>query len=167
MVLIGSAGVGWYMAGMYGTRIRILRELSHSLQVLYGEIEYAATDITESMGLLGRRGEYLKKFFDDIADQLKQGNGQSLYAIWSQELEKLCHNREYRILLQKEDVRFIKEIGKNLGNVDRMTQLHTLNLFQKQLDGMIGQAEEKYQGQAKICRVLGIVCGVFTAVLLF
>ena len=155
------------MAQLYALRIRLLRELNQAIQLLYGEIEYAATDMVEILWLLGERGEYFRPFFGQVARSLEERNGEPLYHIWEREADRLSRTGENRLAFTREDIRFLKGLGKNLGNVDRATQLHTLGSFQRQLEGMIAQAEESCRGQAKICRVVGTVGGLLTAVLLF
>lgn len=165
LVIFGGMGIGWYASGLYRLRLRLLWEISQVLQILYGEIEYAGTDMVELLYRLGRREGCLKDFFGQAAAELEKRQA-TFDTVWSDTLSAYTGQREYRLLFTGESIRLLQDIGRNLGNADRDTQLHTLQLFQKQLDTMIGQAELQYEGQARVCRVVGTVGGVFTAVLL-
>lgn len=162
LVVAGSSGCGWYLA--YGARLRIdiLQEILQAILFLYGDIEYAGGDMSENMDRLAGRTTYFSPFFYKVSERLEQRMGQSLYQIWKEELKKLpCKGR-----LQKEDLAFLEELGKNLGNLDRTTQLHTLQVMRGRLEQSIDGAREEYRNRAKLFRVVGITVGVFTAVLL-
>lgn len=162
LVVSGSGCCGWYMAYGARMRIRILQELQQALLVLYGEIEYAAGDMAENMEKLGERMEYFSDFFCNISKRLNQRTGYSLYQIWKEEMKTLS----CRAKLEPEDITLLEELGRNLGNLDRQTQLHTLQVLNGRLQGVLQAAKEQYGNQAKVYRVLGITVGVFTAVLL-
>lgn len=162
LVIGGGACCGWYAAYMAKVRIMILQEMQQSLLILYGEIEYAAGDMAENMEKLGYRMEYFSRFFHTISERLNQRMGQSLYQIWEEELQQLSCKAK----IKESDMEFLDELGKNLGNLDRQTQLNTLQILSGRLDGQIRSAKEEYEKRAKVYRVIGITVGVFTAVLL-
>lgn len=163
LVLAGSGGCGWYLAYAARRRIEILQELLQAIFILYGDIEYAAGDMSENMGRIAQRTDAFSCFFQRIARRLHEKMGQSLYKIWKEEMCGIpCRTR-----LRREDIAFLEELGKNLGNLDRQTQLHTLQMMEGRLEKSILVAREEYANRAKLFRVVGITVGVFTTVLLF
>lgn len=162
LVVAGSGGCGWYMAYRARQRIEILQELLQAMLMLHGDIEYAAGDMSENMERLAQRTDFFSDFFSRVSRRLNERLGQSLYQIWNEELRTVpCRTR-----LCREDVAFLKGLGKNLGNLDRQTQLQTLHVMRDRLEGSIATAREEYQSRAKLFRVVGITVGVFTMVLL-
>lgn len=161
LVLIGSAGVGWYMAGRSALRIRMLEELEGLLQQLYGEIEYAGCDMVELLRKLTQEARYFRKMWQSVADQLESRSAGRFQKIWQQELQQ----RELLLLKQEEKI-LLAELGQTLGQVDRQTQLYTLELYQKRLAEILRHAREEYHGQAKVYRVVGITVGFFVVILL-
>lgn len=162
LVMVGSGGCGWYFAFRAKMRIDILQDLLQAMILLYGDIEYSGDDMYENMDRLSDRSEYFSDFFQQVALRLRAKTGQSLYQIWKEELGRSW----VRERLQREDVRLLEELGKNLGRLDRKTQLHSLQMWRKRLEGNLSIAREEYGNKAKLFRVLGITVGAFLAVLL-
>lgn len=161
-VVCGCSGIGWYAVSRYATRIRVLQELEQALQFLYGEISYSACDMVELMGKLSLRGGAFESFWKGIQELLLQHRGQPFLTYWKSQLTQI-HGYQH---LTGEDRSFIEKIGSNLGNLDRQTQLDTIQLFQKRLERTIGQAVNEFHGKAKISMVLGVTVGLFLAILL-
>lgn len=97
-----------------------------------------------------------------MGNNLLEKSGRSLYDVWQTELEK-CR---WYTLLSYDDRQFMGELGKNIGNLDRMSQLHTLEIFKQRLVIVINDARDEYKGQAKVCHVVGVTAGIFISILL-
>lgn len=161
-VLTGTGGLGWYGAGRYAFRIRLLAELEQSLQYLYGEIEYAGSDMLELCESLSLRSSYGKSFWQAMGQDLQKREGQTLEMLWQKNLKQLSGYE----CLTSEDVELFIGVGENLGNLDRQTQLHTLGIFQSRLQEIIKQARKEYHSKAKVSGVIGITAGLFLCILL-
>lgn len=162
LVIAGSGGCGWYLAYETKMRIRILQELQQGLVVLQGEMEYAGDDMEEILEGVSKKSVYFTEFFRSISKRLHRKENRSLFAIWQEEIQRLSCRKK----MKEEDLFFLEELGKNLGNLDRQTQLHTLELLSGRLEKQITYAREEYQNKAKVYRVLGVTVGVFATVLL-
>ena len=162
LVLAGTGGLGWYGAERYAFRIRLLAELEQALQYLYGEIEYAGSDMVELCENLSARSSYGKDFWKVMEQDLQKREGQTLEMLWQKNIKKLPGYT----CLTREDIALLTGIGKNLGNLDRQTQLHTLGIFQNRLREIIKQARKEYHSKAKISGVIGITTGLFLCILL-
>ena len=162
LVLAGTGGLGWYGAERYAFRIRLLAELEQALQYLYGEIEYAGSDMVELCENLSARSSYGKDFWKAMGQDLQKREGQTLEMLWQKNVKTLSGYA----CLTKEDTELLTGIGENLGNLDRQTQLHTLGIFQSRLEEIIKQARKEYHSKAKISGVIGITAGLFLCILL-
>ncbi len=162
LVIAGSAGCGWYMANETKIRIRILQELQQGIVILQGEMEYAGDDMEEILEGLSKKCQYFSGFFHGVSQKLYQKESRTLYDIWQEEVQRFS----FRKKLKEEDVLFLEEIGKNLGNLDRQTQLHTLKMMLQRLEKQIKDARADYENRAKVYRVIGVTVGVFATVLL-
>lgn len=164
VVFIISGGVlaGHYFAEKSLMRIHILEELEQALQFIYGEVEYAAADITGIFASLSVRSRYFKDFWIYMHDRLLANEGGALYSIWEDGLEKSAFSK----YLLYEDRLFMGETGKNIGNLDRQSQLHTLEIFKKRLNNIILAAKSEYKGRAKVCHAAGAAAGIFLSILL-
>lgn len=162
LVLAGTGGLGWYGAERYAFRIRLLAELEQALQYLYGEIAYAGSDMVELCKDLSARSSFGKNFWKSMGEDLQKREGQTLEALWQKNMKTLSGYT----CLTREDQELFAGIGKNLGNLDRQTQLHTLGIFQSRLQEIIQQARKEYHNKAKISGVIGITAGLFLCILL-
>ncbi|MDD7404224.1 MAG: stage III sporulation protein AB [Butyribacter sp.] len=162
LVIAGCSGMGWYMAERHALRIRMLNEFEQALQFLYGEIEYAGCDMVELFDKLAFRGGYFAPFWLQMSGKLRSYDGVRFWEHWCRELPKISGYQN----LQEEDLEILLGIGANLGNLDRQTQLHTIQIFQKRLQEVIVTARQEYRGKAKVSCVIGITAGIFLALLL-
>lgn len=163
LILAGSCGCGWYQAYREKKRIRALQELQQLLLLLYGDIEYAAGDMVANLDRLSEKSRYFSDFFRHVRDRLEERSGQPLHQIWRREIE----NSLVQDVLKKEDLELLDEVGRELGGVDRHTQLKILHIQGQRVGRLLQCAQEEYQGRARLCHVLGVTVGIFTCVLLF
>ncbi|MBR1740859.1 MAG: stage III sporulation protein AB [Lachnospiraceae bacterium] len=162
-VLLGCSGIGFYTVIKNAVRIRMLKEFEQDLQYIYGEIEYAAPDMAEIMERLSFRRGAFAVFFSRMQERILSHQGMRLCEYWKEEMENIRGIEN----LNFSDREFFMQVGENLGNMDRMTQLRTLGLFQKRLSEILRKAESEYYGKAKISLVIGITGGFFLVILLF
>jgi len=164
VVFIISGGVlsGHYFAEKSLIRIHILEELEQALQFIYGEIEYSALDISEIFGNLAPRGRYCKDFWAGMQEKLAGREGRSLYSIWEEALDKSGWTK----YLLYQDMLFLKEVGKNTGNLDRQSQLHTLEIFKNRLEDIITVSKSSYKDKARVCHTVGAAAGILASVML-
>ena len=162
LVTFGCGMCGWYFSNRYLGRIRLLEEWQQLLQCLYGEIEYSACDIYEILHKLSERCKYSKKFWIQTAKELNMHEGMTFSEIWQKHISEI----EMWDSLNREERGIIESLGKNIGNLDRETQLNTLKIFQDRLCINLSKAKEEYAMQAKLCHVICITAGIFIGVLL-
>ena len=162
LIIMGCAMSGHYFARKYLIRIYILEELEQAIRFMYGEIEYSADDISEVFGQLLPHSSYLKGFWEMVRGRLLESRGQDLCSIWKEAME----SEGVFALLADEDILLIEGLGKNIGSLDRQSQLGVLKLFEKRLGSIIEEAKGAYKGQAKVCHVVGVTAGIFISVLL-
>lgn len=162
LIITGCAMSGHYFARKYLTRIYILEELEQAIRFMYGEIEYSADDISEVFGRLLLNSSYLKGFWAVVRERLLARDGQDLSSIWKEAMES---ERVFSLLLDG-DILLIGGLGKNIGSLDRQSQLGVLKLFERRLGSIIEEAKGEYRGQAKVCHVVGVTAGIFISILL-
>lgn len=162
LAFLGCSSIGICKVMKNAIRIRILQELEQILQYIYGEIEYAAVDMAEIMeGLSGREG-YFSHFFQNVRERILAHQGMRLRDYWKEEMGEIqgietLHHAERELLVQ---------IGENLGNLDRMTQLRILGLFQKRISEMLVKAEQEQEQKAKLSMIIWATGGIFLVILL-
>ncbi len=161
LVMAGCIGIGWYLSGKALRRIHLLEEWEGLLQLLYGEVEYAGLDLPDLVHHMSEQSRYSKGFWSRIDRQLGRMDAGRLNHIWQQELA----HREWQIL-QAEEQHILRELGETLGQTDRRTQLHAIQLYQQRISHVLQQSKEAYRGQARVYHVAGITAGCFLVILL-
>ena len=162
LVLFGCGGLGWHTVLRYAVRIRMLAEFEQTLQYLYGEIEYSGCDMIELVERLALRQGYFEVLWENMGVCLRSYDGQGFSYHWKRELKKV----EEIGCLKNGDKELFYAVGENLGNMDRQTQLHTLEIFQKRLQGILAQARQEYREKAKVSGIVWITAGLFLTLVL-
>ena len=163
LVIGGCTGIGWYMVCCYASRIHILMELERILHYLYGEIEYSGCDMIEILDkLVGREGHF-QKIWEELTIALRKNEGTCFTECWK---EALGRSDDIQRNMTGEDKEMLIEIGENLGNLDRNTQLHTLEIFQERVQERICQTRVEYRERAKVSLVTGVTAGLLLTLVL-
>lgn len=162
LIVLSGIGFGGYFAERLAGRLRLLEELQRDLQYLYGEIEYSACNMPELFEKLSKRGGALKEFWGALSVRLFDRRGCTFSEIWKIQTMEMAGTLSF----SEEGRRLFLELGDNLGNLDRMTQLNTLKLFQERLVLILKTASEEFKEREKVCYVLGVTAGLFLCILL-
>ncbi len=161
LVMAGCIGSGWYLSGKALRRIHLLEEWESLLQLLYGEIDYAGHDLPDLIHRIIEQSHGTANFWRRIDRKLGQEDAGRISMIWKGELR----HQEWQIL-QEPERRILEELGEIIGQTDRQSQLHAIQLYQQRLGAVLKQSRESYQGQARVYHVAGITVGSFLVILL-
>lgn len=161
LVMVGCVGSGWYLSGKALRRIHLLEEWECILQFLYGEVDYAGRDLPDLICRMIDQSHESRNFWKGIYRQLRQGNVGRIATTWQRELQQ----KEWQIL-QEPERRILEELGEIIGQTDRQTQLHAIQLYQQRLGEVLKHSRDSYQGQARVYHVAGITVGSFLVILL-
>lgn len=163
IVLVSSTLIGLLMASKYKTRVRQLKEIRNSFQMIETEIFYTATPIIEVVEKISKRSpQPLCEVFDDISKNLKKREGESLGDIWRRAFER---KKGYMAFIQ-EDLEVIYFFGSILGTSDRQSQLKNAKLVQSQLLKLEEYAEREWMKNERLYRNLGILSGLAIIIIL-
>lgn len=162
LVVAASAGLGFSYSFRLGSRLEQLRQLQRMTVLLKGEISYGCASLPEALALAGRKlSEPLDGFLKRLADRLRECPDKSFQQIFQEEaLASLGSSA-----LTAKDKESLMQMGAFLGHLDKDMQLRTLDLYLQELDKEIQDAKEGVPGKQKLCRSLGIMGGLFLALL--
>lgn len=179
MVVAGTSGYGIWLSRQYGQRLSELEQLRQMIVLLKGQILYANAPLHEAFETVGRRTEgRLAELFVRVAERIGEQEGETFCSIWKQEVEALGTEtgrpdseaggvwREPGLALTKEDRQSLAALGEHLGFLDRDMQERNLLLYLEQLDLGIGQMREHRQDRCRLYTSLGVMSGLFLAILL-
>ena len=162
LVICGCTAMGMSAGNEMERRIRDIRELLKLLELLEGEIGYANAVLAEGFCHAAKR---MKKpyaaFLENMAGHMDELRGDTLGSIFERHVrEDLRHTS-----LLPQDKEGLVCFGEQLGNLDVKMQLAAIALYKEQLTQSCAQAQEAWRSDSKLYRCLGLMGGLFLAVL--
>lgn len=97
-----------------------------------------------------------------MAGRIREQQGEAFVQIWKNEIEGLGEESA----LTKKDRQMLAGMGEHLGFMDRDMQERNLLLFLEQLDLEIQGLREHKQERSRLYTSLGVMGGLFLAILL-
>ena len=101
LVVVSCSGMGFFLAGQWGERLKTMEHLRKMIFLLKGEIVYARSALPESFERTGKKGGgEIGDLFVRVAGRMEGQRGEPFYDIWQEEIEKLpkafCLSKEDR-----------------------------------------------------------------------
>lgn len=163
MMVMGSSGYGAWMAGNYRNRLLLLEQLRQMIFLLKGQITYANAPLPEAFEAVGKRTKgMLADLFMRVSERMEDQQGEPFCQIWKEEVEKM----NVEGTLTKEDRQSLAGLGEHLGFMDCEMQERNLLLYLEQLDLVIEELRSHRQERCRLYTSLGVMAGIFLAVLL-
>lgn len=164
LVVAGTSGCGIWLAGCYRQRLLELEQLRQMVFLLKGQILYANAPLHEAFEMVGKRtGGGLSELFLHVAERTEKQEGDTFRQIWNEEIERIPEGAS---AFGKGDRQLLSALGEYLGFLDRETQERNLLLYLEQLDLRIGEMRDRRQERCRLYTSLGVMSGLFLAVLL-
>jgi len=99
----------------------------------------------------------------EMSERTNTFSGDSLEDIWKNSIE-----RNLKILeLPFCELEALKSLGNQLGYADIQVQMRLLDLYQEHLENTIREVHDQVQTKVRLYHCLGVMSGLFVAVLLF
>ena len=131
--------------------------------LLKGQILYAGAPLPEAFGTVGKRvAGALGNLFQETAALLEAQPGEPFPTLW----RKAVSGMDGKTALSKSDRQMLESLGEHLGFLDRETQERTLLLYLEQVDTELLVLREHKQERCRLYTSLGVMGGLFLAVIL-
>lgn len=164
MVFLAAAGLGFYQAGRIRKRYEDLLYLKKIVLMLRGEINYNLSLMSEIFSDMSCRLKFpYSDIFARLSREMEEHQGQNFSDMWN---EIVIKSLQGNILCDK-DLDKLKELGENLGFLDKDMQMNYINLYLENLDISIAENRDKVQTDEKLSKVMGILMGIFIIVFLW
>lgn len=162
-IVTGASGCGIWAASRYGERLDLLEQLRQMIFLLKGQILYANSPLEEAFETVGRRTKGpLSELFVRVAERIGGQQGEPFAQLWEEEIGQLGEAPA----LTKKDRQSLVSMGDHLGFLDRDMQERNLLLYLEQLDLEIQALREHKQERSRLYTSLGVMGGLFLAILL-
>lgn len=163
LVILSSAGMGFYFSSEMRSRIEDLKELRKLIGLLRGDIRYANTPLPEAINSIHRRhnGNF-QRFFRYVSTKLEELSGQTFPEIWKTATEHELASTS----LTKKDKLHLAQFGENLGYLDKDMQMNTIDLYLSQLEELIHETSKTVKEKTYLFNTLGIMGGIFITIIM-
>ena len=163
LVILSSAGMGFYFSSEMRSRIEDLKELRKLISLLRGDIRYANTPLPEAISSIQRRHDgNFQRFFRYVSSRLDELSGQTFTEIWKKATEQELVNTA----LTRKDKLHLAQFGENLGYLDKDMQMNTIDLYLAQLEEVIVDSSKTVKEKTYLFNTLGIMGGIFITIIM-
>ena len=163
LVIFACAALGYKKSAAISDRLFLLREIEKLLLLLMGEITYRREALPEAvLRVSGKVQEPLCSFVKETAEMAQKYQGERFACIFRENAEKYLKNSE---LTQKDFEEFV-QLGEYLGYLDTDMQKNTTQWYLQQLKTEIDILAGEIPVKKKLYRSLGVLSGIFLAILL-
>ena len=165
-ILIISSSFAWGYMKCINAKDRIiqLNIIKKVMLMLRGEIKYAGTALPDALELISNRTTmpFAKEFFMNVSDELNQMSEKTFKTIWH---ENINHYLKASAL-NTTDLDQFKNLGDNLGYLDKDMHLNTIDLYLEHLNMDITLANEEIAQKCKVYKSVSVAVGVFITIII-
>ncbi|GIO23163.1 stage III sporulation protein SpoAB [Oceanobacillus sp. J11TS1] len=156
-----STALGWEWGRALKQRPKHIQLFLQSLQILEAEMVYSQVPLQEAFQIIGKKiPNPIAIFYQEVAEELKNQE-KDFDEIWSGGVRKLIEQSS----LQKSELEILIQFGRTLGQHDIEQQQKHLKLTNLYLEEQWKKAAERFNTYGKLSNVLGLLCGIFLALL--
>lgn len=163
LIILASTGIGYYYSRQLRLHLNGLLWLKKIVIMLRGEILYLNAPLDEAFGSVAERvPEPYKVFLGSVSNRLSLLQAKPFYEIWCEEMDFHLKKSD----LKEKDLNLLKDMGENLGYLDRQMQDKTLNLYLSQLEEEMEAGKAEIGQKSKIYQTLGVMGGIFITIVM-
>lgn len=161
-MIFGCTAMGFYMVDRMKRHIKELEQVKKQLIFMEGEIRVGFRPVKDIFAQLEQRTEgNWKSFYSFVQTNMEKEKQWSLDRIWMEGIRETLKTS----LLNQNEKRAWRELGENLGYLDKEMQIALLNICEEHFEEYRLQAEDYLKGNAKIYQTLGIMGGIFLTII--
>lgn len=163
-IVLSSSLIGMKVASYYVQRSNQLRQLQVAIQWLETQIVYGSTPLHVALDHIAKRinGD-IRYLFAGAAETLTHMREASTRECWEMAIEKEWG----KTALRKPEKEVLIQLGQVLGQSNREDQQKHLRLALMNLKSEEDGARAQQQKYEKMCRSLGLLCGLLVVILLY
>lgn len=163
MVIGATSAGGVSVANRISGQYEQLRYLQKLICGLRSEIQYARSYLGEAFLKIGSsaRSPY-REWLLSICEEMDERKGGIFAYIWEAKTREYLKDSG----LSKESVEKLAEYGTHMGEADMNMQVRALDLWQEETVLAMEEMREKMGTRIRLCHCLGVMSGIFIAILL-
>lgn len=162
LLIFSTTCIGLYLSHRLEKRPKHIRQFENALQILEAEITYSQVPLQVAFKTLATQlPKPLNQFFHGLSiDMQKERN--DFVLLWGGWVDYLAKEAGFK----NNEIDIIKQFGNSLGQHDFTQQQKQIKLTLTHLDRELEVAREEQFKYSKLAKSLGVLSGVFIALLL-
>lgn len=162
VLVVVCTAIGIQTGNIYTARRKLISQLLYALAVLDGEIAYSMTPLKRAFIHICETGKgAVARMFGNCAQQMGTGS-RPFRELWMEQVEQLHSHAP----LMEEEMEVLMELGNCLGRNDQENQQKALEQARARLLQLETEAREAEKKYTVLHRSLGLIGGLFLAVML-
>ncbi len=162
VMVISGAGFGMALSGELSKRKRHLEMLLQMTILLKGEIRYGNTSLYDAFtGAAGKLEGKYREFFLNTAKKMQVHRGENFGMIFRKTAKETLGDAGLTV----QEREMLYSLGDRLGYLGMDMQLKQLELMEKELEYSLRELQKDLPERKKIRQSMGILLGIFLAVL--
>ena len=163
LIVLSTSAIGHWYSIDFQKRVDELQYLRQMFRMICGEIQYTQTPLSEVFRHVGRRAkDPYQKWFSYLAEEIDHRRNVTFNDIWNISIDMYLGNQGFL----RVDITELKEMGTQMGCLDTKTQIGVLNLYTERLELSIQKIREGLAAKRRLSNCLGVMSGIFIAVIL-
>lgn len=164
IMIIGATTLfGCRMAMDMDEAYREVKYIRQMMYMLQSEIRYSNAYLAEAFFRLSKNarepyGAWLRQLYY----RMQKRNGGTFEKIWRETIQEFL----IQLKLPAREMEKLTELGQYLGDMDTRMQEKHIELFIEQLDITMQEMQEGLRTKKRLCHCLGVMSGIFLAILL-
>lgn len=164
MIVGSGVGFGYALSRQLTVRKKNLEMLLRMIILLKGEIRYGNTSLYDALtGAAGKLEGKYREFFILTAKEMQKKKGEPFGAIFRRGVQECMGDLGFT----KEEMEKLYSLGDRLGYLGMEMQMKQLEMLEEEIQGSIKELQKDLSERKKVYQSLGILLGLFLAVLVF
>jgi len=164
LIITGTFAWGFMKCTNAKDRIVQLNIIKKVMIMLRGEIKYAGTALPDALESISNRITmiFAKEFFINVSKELNEMSEKTFKTIWYENANKYLKTSALNI----SDLDQFKNLGDNLGYLDKDMHLNTIDLYLEHLNMDIDLANAEIAQKCRVYKCVSLAAGVFITIII-
>lgn len=163
LLIVGTTAFGVYQGCLYKSRLAHMDEIKRAFLYIQGEIRYMNTPMPETLeGTAHQMKGECRAFFSRVAEGLLCGKGREFKKVWEEAADEELPEE----VLEREAREILREMGGQLGCLDRQTQERAIDYFLEKWGSLIEKKQREKKDKLKLYYVCGVMSGLLMVIII-
>ena len=164
MLVAAAVSTGSIMAYRVKQRVEELTYIKKLMLIFKGELRYKNAMLSEAfMSVAIKARSPYNRLFEGLSEATENNHSTTMAKVFEAKVDELLVGDTY---LNKDDVKWLKELGETMGYQDNKMQLANIDLYIDRLSSVVLEEKEKMNETMKMYKTLGVMAGLLITIVL-